>query len=389
MASQTSPDEMPQAPNEHPTTHPPNDEPESDNDDTSTVYFDANSRPSSPSHEYTLAYLKEEFAKVHKERMEIMNRLFSLKRPPPPEPFEKRLESLEVSFMIVTVINYIGSSNYNTARREVQKALKRAHEIGDVFLVARCFYWMGRIEFELNNLAAAYVCFKTARPCVMDEVYPEGASVEFYLGLSRSGISEEYRKRALREHNRAIIEAWGEQHPADRRAVGKSNSKKRKRDRTSWDLVLRPAPDQSRQGQSGQRAGKATVWTVHDTEDLQHYRRVPVEPTVKASDSNGMEWLTAKQSHPPLEGRRFTFRCYLQDISPRTRPTNIFPPQPCEVILTDQQSKYMQEWAKDNPVSIFNLARERENYENMKRAREAEAQEAGRRLWDREQVGQL
>lgn len=375
MASQTSPDKVPQAPNEHPTTHHPNDEPQSDDDDTSTIYFEANTRPSSPSHEYTITNLKHEFAKVYKERLEIMNRLSPLEHPPSPEPtpLEKKLESLEVSFILVTVINYISGYNYGPARTHARTALQKAQELGNEILVARCHYWMGRIEFELQNFAAAYAYFRAAQPCVMDEMYPEGQSVKFYEEVSRSGISEAYRRRAVLEHNHSIREPTDEQGPSDRRVVVKP--RKRKRERKTWELVLRPAPDRKPTGKQGR--GKPTVWMVHDTADLQQSRKAPQEsqgevsnPPDEASGSQGMEWLAAQQSHPPLEDCRFTFRCYIRDISPRTRPTNIFPPQACEVILTTEESYYLREGLKGKPVSISYLAEEGEMLKEVKKYQE-------------------
>lgn len=372
-------------PSEHQTAHFPHDEPQSD-DDSSTIYLEANSRPSFPSHEYTLTDLKREFAKVNKERLEIMNRLTSLAPLPSPEPLEKRLERLEVSLKIGTVVAHLGGHNYGPAMMEACTALKKARETGSEILIARCYYWMGRIAFKLKNFAAAYVHFKAARPCVMNEESLEGIDVEFYLGLSRSGISEEYRKRALHDHNRAIVEGWEEQNPSDRRVVVKSE--KRKRDSKTWELVLRPAADRPSRGQSGQRAGtakrkqnrgKPTVWMVHDTADLPQYRNAPGASKDATQDrksvTKGTEWLAAQQSHPPLEGRLFTFRCYLSEISTRTRLTNIFSPQPCEVILTDEEWNFLREGLKGTHISLSYLVRERKMLSRVKRRREAEALE--------------
>lgn len=358
---------------EHPTTEPLHNEQLSDHDDTATIYFDANSWPSTPFHQHAID-LKRELAKVHKGRTKVMELFSSQDTLPSPEPLEKRLEQLEVSFILVTVMNYIGSSNYSQARKEAREALKIAQGIDNEILIARSYYWMGRIEFELRNYTTAYAHFKAARPCVMDEVYPEGQSVGFYLGISRSGVGEEYRKRALLEQNRAILEAAAEQDPSDLRVVVKS--KKRKRGMKTWELVLRPASDRLSRGQQRYAPGKSKpkqgrekspVWMVHDTSDLPQHRETSLNSRDGISHSHGMELLKRPQSHRPLEWHPFTFRCYPLGLAPRTRPTNIFPPQPCEHILTAEEWEFLQKRTKGRAISMGYLAREREMVEEIKK----------------------
>lgn len=389
MASQTSSDQTPQAPNEHPIKHFRGGEQQSDNDDTSTIYFKAYSQPASPSQEYTTTDLKHELVKVHKERLEIMNRLASHESLPSPEPLKKGLGDLGVSFALITVIHHMSHSDYMAARYMARRALKKAKKTDDEILIARCYYWLGRIEFELRNFTAAYVYFSRARPCVMDDMNPEGEDLDFYLNFSRSGISNEYRKRVVREHNQAIVEAVEEeeQEKSQRRVVVKPE--KRKRDKKTWEPVLRPAPDRSSPGQVEKKTekgklgrGKPTVWMIHDTADLHQYRDQPPESKDKDSSTGdqisnpqGQGWDKAQQSQPPLEGRRFTFRCCLRELAPRTRPTNIFSPQPCEVILSPEQWDYVREGIRGKRISISYLAYEREIMRDVMRHREAEARE--------------
>lgn len=380
MASQTSSDLTPQAPNEHSIKHLRDDKQQSDDDNTSTIYYKAHSRPAPPSHEYTTTNLKHELVKLHKERLEIMNRLSAHKSLATPEPL-KGFGDLEVSIDLIAVMHHMFHSDYMAAMYMARRAFKKARKADDELLIARCCYWFGRIAFDQRNFTTAYAYFSRSRPCVMDDANPEGADLDFYLNFSRPCISNEYRKRAVREHNLAIVEAAEEEGQGKSQRRVAVEPKKRKRDKKTWELVLRPAPDRSSPGTERARGKldrkKPTVWMVHDTADLHQYRDQP--PKSKEKHSNAEDQICnpqgQQQSQPPLGGRRFTFRCYHRNLAPRIRPTNIFSQHPCEVILSPKQWDRVQDNMRGKRISISYLAYEREVFRDVMRNREAKARE--------------
>lgn len=331
--------------------------------------------------------IQNDLLKAHKNRMDLVNLVTPRPTPDPSRSLEKRLDQLEISLMLVTVINYIRSKHFSQAKKEAQRALKLAKDLNNEVTIARCYYWMGRIEFEQRNMPAAHEHFKAARPCVEDDEYPEGWTVEFYAGLSRSAVGEEYRKRVLLDRCHALVETASKQDRSARSAAMKST--KRKRDRKTWELVLRPSSHRFSGGKLGQRIEKSknqhthgpTVWMVHDTADLPGYEDKSVDTKSKIPHSDGMDWRTVvkSQSHPCLETRPFTLRCYPKGLAPRTRPTNIFPPQPGEIILSAQEWESLRRRAKDRAVTMGYLARERRGMtEEAERRKGSETSESGK-----------
>lgn len=254
-------------------------------------------------------------------------------------------------------------------------ALSIARDLDDEILIAQCNFWLGRIELDTGHFKKAFEHFKAARPCIMDDECLEGAHVQFYMSISWSGLKGEYRERMFLEHCREIL-GLGED-PSDRRV--EDNKKKRKRDAKTWDLVVRPSPEQLRPGWVRQRqqrySYKSTVWMVYDTADLPQHRKASSGPQSKKADADGMEWLKAPQGHPLLEGRQFTFRCYYRGLAPRTRPTNIFPIQPSEFVLSAEQLEIYQWWSQRRRVTMTYLEFERNMIENLMRTRKAKASE--------------
>lgn len=329
--------------------------------------------------------IQNDLLEAHKDRMDLVHLVTCRSTPEPSPSIDKRLDQLNISLMLATVINRIRSKHFSQAKKEAQRALKLAKDLNSEIAIARCYYWMGRIEFEQRNMPAAHENFKAARTCVEDDEYPEGQTVEFYAGLSRSVVGEEYRKRVLRDHCHALLETASKQDLSACSAVMKSN--KRKRDAKTWELVLRPSSHRSSGGKLGQKVEKSTenhthgptVWMVHETADLPRYEDKSMDTKSKGPHSDGMEWRTVvrSQSHPCLETRSFTLRCYPQGLAPRTRPTNIFPPQPGEIILSAQEWENLRRRAKDRTVTMGYLAREmRRMTKEAERRKESETSES-------------
>lgn len=312
--------------------------------------------------------MRTHLQEAHKHRIEVAQELLSLQKniPSVPPTLEKRLGLLQISFAISIVMNHLLWKQLSPAKKETKRALKIAADLEDELSIARCNYWLGRIEFEPRNMAAAHTFFKAARPCIIDDEHPEGSSLYFYLDLSKAGIGEEYRKRALLDHNHAVVKNVSKK-PGSK--ISRTNhSHKRKRDSQTWNLVLRPADgphrsqlesgmDKDQHKQSQQRK-RSTVWMVRDTEDVPPSAKTSTIEG-KQSHSDGMEWLAAAQSRPRLQQCKFTVRCYPKGLAPRTRPTMIFPEQPGENLLSADQWRALQAHFKDRVVTMSYLARER------------------------------
>ena len=311
------------------------------------------------------SYIQE----ARKYRIEVTRKVMSMQqtRPSVPPSLEKRLGLLQISFALSMVMNYLLWEQFELARKEAQRALKIAEGLKDELSIARCNYWLGRIEFERQNMSAAHTFFKAARPCIIDDEHPEGSSLYFYLGLSKLGIGEDYRKRTLLDHNLAMIKSVTKEPGSTYPRI--EYSRKRKRESNTWNLVLRPA-NRSQRTQPGSEGGKSqkppsqhtnrsTIWMVRDTEDMPRPFKKSIEET-RESQSDGMEWLAAAQSRPRLEQCKFSIRCYPKGLAPRTRPTTIFSEQPIENILPSHEWQALHTRFQDRRITMSYLARERQ-----------------------------
>lgn len=377
MDSQNSSEELSSVSDKHPKPGPSDDEQLSDDEDTASVYFEASSRPPTPTQHCDL---KRELVRDQQERGEIVE-LFSTREPlPSPESIARQIKRMRVTLALGAVINEMTSKYaYRKVRRMARHALSIARDLDDEILIAQCTFWLGRIELDADNFKDAFEHFKAARPCVMDDDCLEGAHVEFYKGISWHGLRGEYRERMMLEHYREILGLSEKEYPAD--AVPKTS--RRKRSAKTWDFVVRLSPEQLRPAwvrrldrrKLKQQRDKSTAWMVYNTGDLPQYRNAYSVPQSNKAYGDGMKWLEVPQGHPRLERRRFTFCHYHRGLAPRTRPTNIFPIQPWEFVLSDEQSEIYQRWSQRRRVTMSFLAFEREMFERLMRIRKAKASE--------------
>ncbi|OQE32877.1 hypothetical protein PENFLA_c001G08559 [Penicillium flavigenum] len=113
---------------------------------------------------------------------------------------------VEVGTYLLPASNFIGNERPSEAEFMVKIARQSADKSKNPFLVARCEFWMGRVEFLRGNMRKAHEHFVKANLCAMDP--SEGVECQdlsFYLDVTRHGISEHTRAARLRAHEGAIL----------------------------------------------------------------------------------------------------------------------------------------------------------------------------------------
>ncbi|KAJ5690494.1 hypothetical protein N7462_004886 [Penicillium macrosclerotiorum] len=299
---------------------------------------------------------------------------------------EEKQEQLKFSFAVIAVMEHLGNRNFKQAEKEALEALRIAQSLEEEISVARGHYWLGRIDFEKGNLKSAYSHFMAARPCVMNDECPEGQTLQFYLGLSKKGISESYRRRVLLEYSRAVLDGYnrtplgdsGQQEPSEKSTC---SSTKRKRESSSYKLVLRPVSYQLSSDLSKQQARRSKekttkqtkVWETRDNDEFFPHRQntdilenQQTEQLSATEDSQmgpkSTDRVAPTNARPRVPQSQFTLRCWPKGITSRTRPTEIFTTQfPGEDVLSVEDWDVVRQFMKDRPVTLSYLARERQN----------------------------
>ncbi|KAJ5261011.1 hypothetical protein N7478_011606 [Penicillium angulare] len=304
--------------------------------------------------------MKIHLLESQKRKSETMKPILSSKSPEASTDLAHRLDQLQVSFILADAIEHIARGILGEAKREIERAMGITVNLNDEISIARCHYWMGRVEIERNNLPLAYEYFMDARPCVMSEKYPEGQSLEYYLKLAKSG-GNEHESRQPPDHIERESRNGG-QRSCDVSETSRSPMK-RKRDRKTWDLVLRPVKSEGcmkiQQGAAREKqksTSRATTWIVRDREDVLH----PNNPlALAATDENHLEWpQKVNTTHVPPKSRYFTFRCYPRGLASRTRTTEIFSEQPGENLLSADAWVCLRERTKNQRLTLQYLENE-------------------------------
>ncbi|KAJ5209784.1 hypothetical protein N7449_004163 [Penicillium cf. viridicatum] len=112
---------------------------------------------------------------------------------------------VEVGSYLVPASSFIANENPSGAEVMIKLARESANKSKNLLLVAKCEFWMGRVEFLRGNMRKAHEHFVKANPCAMDP--KEGVECQdlgFYLDVTRHGISEHTRAARLRAHEEAI-----------------------------------------------------------------------------------------------------------------------------------------------------------------------------------------
>ena len=322
-----------------------------------------------------LTEIQDNMKKIRTRLNEVVHKMTSRRIPSPRPGLIKQLRMFEISVILKTVINCLAGSNFDLGMKEAEKALELAQQLEDKVTIARCYYWMGRIEFKRESTAAAHAYFKNALPCIENNECAEGDFVEFWFNISRSGIGGQYRKRAVSDHNRYVVEKFGTAKPP--LGSGSTLSEKRKY-QERCDVIFRTGISQNsgrRQAQTVERDkhNRLVPWMIPD---------IGNEPSDASINCQRRFFGPAEtespltQSHPPLPWKAFTFRCYPRGLSPRTRPTNMFPPHPWEIIHTEKSWEILRQRATGKFITMTWLANERKLHEKIiyKRLSEARRQ---------------
>ncbi|KAJ5497173.1 hypothetical protein N7463_009160 [Penicillium fimorum] len=112
---------------------------------------------------------------------------------------------VEVCSFLLPASTFIANQNPSEAEIMVKLARKSANRSQDPLLVAKCEFWMGRVEFLHGNMSKAHQHFVKANPCAMDpKEGVECQDLSFFLDITRHGISEDIRAARLRAHEEAI-----------------------------------------------------------------------------------------------------------------------------------------------------------------------------------------
>ncbi|CAG8903755.1 unnamed protein product [Penicillium egyptiacum] len=143
---------------------------------------------------------------------------------------------VEVGTYLLPASNFIANENSSEAEVMVKLARQSADKSKDPLLVAKCEFWMGRVEFLRGNMRKAHEHFVKANPCAMDpKEGVECQDLSFFLDVTRHGISEHTRATRLRVHEEAIARHVKFEKTANNSV---STEDKRKRPLRTWKGAL-------------------------------------------------------------------------------------------------------------------------------------------------------
>lgn len=160
----------------------------------------------------------------------------------PPTIMSRRFDRLEIRYSLGKAMDYLALKQIYHAREEVHHALQIADHTDNAQSLARCFYWLGRIEYQQRNLATAHAHFRAALLCAFDRGTPESCDVAFYLEASRPKAPENdhgHDERGPSDHGPGTHD--GQPSQSAQRASSSESQRKRKRESPTWDLPLRPS----------------------------------------------------------------------------------------------------------------------------------------------------
>ncbi|KAJ5102023.1 hypothetical protein NUU61_004245 [Penicillium alfredii] len=166
-------------------------------------------------------------------RREVLSRVLSLQIPTIPDDFIRRLDQVQVSCGLVMTMLYLKDKQTDDAEAEAKQALATAENLEEERLIARCYYWMGRIEFTRGNMATAYSHFGAAQPCILDDDYREGRDLDFYKTLCSQGERKVFQPPMDHSNIRATTLRKPTKSAMFSMTIG---SRKRKRDGRNRDM---------------------------------------------------------------------------------------------------------------------------------------------------------
>jgi hypothetical protein len=113
---------------------------------------------------------------------------------------------VEVCSYLFATSSFIAAKVASEAELTVKLARDAADRSNDPLLVAKCDFWMGRVELLRENISKSHEHFVKANACAMDpNEGVECQDLSLYLDITRHGISPETRAERLRAHYEAIV----------------------------------------------------------------------------------------------------------------------------------------------------------------------------------------
>ena len=323
-----------------------------------------------------------------------------------PPNLARRFRHLGIKFLLRTAQVCIREKNPDEAEKHTKDAIEIAKSIPDDILVARCQFWLGRVEFFRENFRQAHAHFAAAQNSVMDDTCIEGEEVRLYMDITRHGISKKGRARRLEDYRRAFHA--GVRYEQSSNDSVSLKSRKRKRPIRTWKSILEdpergielpvilsePLRGKISPIYDGLRPQAPKSTDVHSraeptqgpTEKITQCTNSPsvsaLAPTLtpalapnpvpeKPNPTSSMESVVVNNvevSKPyqfgtpvkPSQIKKFKFGCVHIGLSKRSRPMKIFPRQPGEIVMSERDWKSIEKRARTDIVTMDYLRREME-----------------------------
>lgn len=310
-----------------------------------------------------------------------------------------------ITMNLLNVLVCILSQRYGRAEKEAKKALEIARELRQEPTMARCFFWLGVIEYNHGNDERAYLYFLDAHSCV-DEYPIEGKLLDMYLNLLQKGVRKEDRRKLFPfGNNNTAVDVLGRRYFS---IFTNAHLKRKWSALPRGESVLR----MTAQGQSKTKScfgkdsekkkdtsttARPTVWIKRDAQDIQprsagavdngnvSSRHSALGTLVEGSD---LCWLNKYPyiNEYSIQGP-FAFKENPRGLAPRTRGTEIFFEQPWEVILSKGKWESIQKTVGRKEVTMSFLKEEHEKLRIWSTLKTRAEQSKAKNLGDRSKPG--
>ncbi|KAJ5770421.1 uncharacterized protein N7511_002472 [Penicillium nucicola] len=320
-------------------------------------------------------------SKATDDKARCFGYILNAEYPSPPTNLAYRLRDLGIKILLRTAQVCIMENNPKEAEKHTQNAIEIARSIPDDIVIARCQFWLGRIEFLRQNFDKAHTHFTMAQNSVMDDDCIEGEEVRLYMDITRHGISEAGRVRRLEDYKRAC-KAGIRYEPSKNDSIS-LESRKRKRPIRTWRSILED-PERGIElpiilseplrgkispiyNRLRPRAPKPTVVPLKTKQESEPASDIspgldshPVSEGSKVTPSIESV-ITAKKINKPYQFgttvessqmKKFTFGCVHVGVSKRYRPMNIFPRQPGEFVMSKRDWESIEKGARTEIVTM-------------------------------------
>ncbi|KAJ5707682.1 hypothetical protein N7488_007483 [Penicillium malachiteum] len=305
-----------------------------------------------------LEYMRENLIGSKLQRLDLMNLITSLQLPAneSQSDLDYQLTRLEISNLITTGMNWIALKQYNEAEEQISRALDLAERTNEELELARCYYWLGRIQVEQRNFSLAYQYFKDARPLRMDYRCLESHTLKFYLEFAKSAGATKLELPFSNPSHVSLGFQLANDYSIDQ---SRNLSKKRKWESPqTWSRVLRTS---SSPRPTLKATNRLNLWYVLTRADDIERDNPSTVPSMSETSLDELEWAQpARDGSRPPQTKSFTVRCYPRGLASRTRTTDIFTSeQPGENLMSADEWKVLQNHAKNKKVTMAYLANER------------------------------